>query len=545
MKNTTLRFINYSFVTTVFIVMFVFSSTISFAATYEPKTSERISKQPNGDEIDSDVIGSYYRATPDGRYVTIGTNARDALIGSGPQGGFVVYDTVEKKYLSLDILDADSTFPVSIFYDAYDSNKLKLLLSMSVDPGIIIDPNHPSINRGAFTYDIESNEYVLAAASSEDFASMFGSTDGRYFLLNTKGSYDINDTDGTSDIYRFDREDNSIQIMTDSPWGGLADDDTLFAGATNDMSKLIFVSENKFVENDNNNSADLYWYDFDSNRFVGMFQDIDGNFLPTGPFGGGSPDKIGEYNPEISPDGMHVTTVSMDVLSVTDTNSFPDEYLMSITSAVKPTYNVLTKNNDAYQVNASMAVYRWGVFSADSKKILVSSISGEMPDGASTPTILENNLYIYDIASGEHSKMMESNKTPGQTTVFLNAAFLGNNKIVFNVADPSVLGLNEDTDNGCTAGGRPLFFEVENTNCFDLYITEIEQVKGAGGEVPTEKPGENPPDDSNELMEPEPNAAGESNELPLTGGSFSYVNLAVLCLVGIGVVSATPKKDLL
>ncbi|HBJ34398.1 MAG TPA: hypothetical protein DDZ51_06465, partial [Planctomycetaceae bacterium] len=121
--------------------------------------------------------------------------------------------------------------------------------------------------------------------------------DGNFIVMSTASSFSSEDVDSLRDIYIVDRKRNSSVLVSRNR--GASVGDNIFPSISDDSNKVVFLSYESLLPEDNNNVPDVYLYDRLQGRLTVVSQDFLGR--------SGAKDR---FRPTISGDGRFIVFAS-------------------------------------------------------------------------------------------------------------------------------------------------------------------------------------------------------------------------------------------
>ncbi|TAK61243.1 MAG: hypothetical protein EPO22_08525, partial [Dehalococcoidia bacterium] len=236
-----------------------FVSNINYSQVYirdrQVGTNELISKTPSGQP--GGGSSSTAAMTPDGRYIAFYSFAPDLIAGAGGtfRSDLFLYD---RSTQSLETIDVDSAGNLGslcngCFSGVGVSDDGRYVVFGSSQTGLV--PND-GVDSSVFLRDRQSGTTTLVAPGINPSIS----ADGRHVAFASGDSTLVSsDTNGQQDIFVFDRDTQSMALVSIVPSGG-ADSWSLGPAISGDGTHVVFISNatNLVPGGDHNGYPDIY-----------------------------------------------------------------------------------------------------------------------------------------------------------------------------------------------------------------------------------------------------------------------------------------------
>ena len=187
---------------------------------------------------------------------------------------------------------------------------LRAVLSLLAATAFLLAPSLARADR--FTGLVSGGSQGGAGGSYTDFDAV--SQDGSTVIFSTTKRLVPQDTDNSLDIYA--RTGNTTTLVSTGPNGGNGPFPATFGGASQDGSRIFFVTEEQLTPDDTDNSLDVY-----------MWEGGVTTLISTGPTGGNG--AYDAYFAGASQDGSRAFFQTNEQLTSADTDSAQDVYQSS------------------------------------------------------------------------------------------------------------------------------------------------------------------------------------------------------------------------
>lgn len=464
----------------------------AIAATFDVSDQTRISTTNSGISISNqDVIDGISYATPDGRYVAIMTQG-GLLVPpdlNGSQDELLVYDTQTSSWINAGVSDDEqgvsSVILKDIYYDPNNGHPKVIFEAHQYDDGTgfkIIDPAHPTAGLNSsniFIRDVIDgttsffkSDPTVGDSSSSDLDLRI-SDDGRYMIFITMNALVPSDTNGNQDIYRYDTQTNSYEMV-----GNNTNTTVIFSQysdtISNDGARVLFFADTSYVSTDTNNATDMYVYDFNSDKYFLASVDGTGNMLTYGTQTNNFENIY--FSATLSPDGNMVNYIVGVNLVPQDANSITtqyDQYLNVINSDGTVSVSLLSKDvATGVSVGTYLPYYKHG-FSHNSNLVIVEAVKDIIPEDTNNVA----DIYVYDITTGEYSMINKSISGTVGNGLSLLGSFISNTKVLYTSLSDNTTPTDQESPETCN-------FDVYTNVCFDLFIASINPVINAETKSP-------------------------------------------------------------
>lgn len=315
-----------------------------------------------------------WSVSSDGRYAVFATEASN-LIGADTNRRRDLFfydaqsDSIERINVRVDGTQADAG--VDDNYGAAFTDDGRYVFFTS-DASLLPGGMTPNLLQ-AYVRDrvTGTTDLVLRQGNGEPYPSTIrvvdASADGRYVLLATRRSFAVADANTLYDLYRLDRNNGQLVLISVDIDGFAGDANTLRGQISADGRYVAFqTGARRLVADDLSSSIDVFLRDLVTNQTV----------LASRPAAGVSPQLSGGYLPggnAISNDGRYVAFETFNVLDPTDTNGARDTYLFDRTT--QTTVRVTLQYNGA-QIDGGSEL---GSLSADGSAITFHSMAAVLP----------------------------------------------------------------------------------------------------------------------------------------------------------------------
>lgn len=357
------------------------------------------------------------------RIPTTGSNLRVNDIG-GTNEELVVYRTDVGLY-AFDLLTKQNTLlsvtnsgsPADGYSeDAAISEDGRWVVYSSFAKNLV--PGDVDNNADIFLLDRSTGQVDSVTRAALGFQGNFDSlspsisNDGRYVVFMSDATNLVtDDTNGVGDIFLYDREDNSIKLVSRSATGTQANASSLSPRLSRNGSTIVFQSlASNLVNDDNNGSNDLFTVDVSSLSITKL--DI--------PFR----TNLGFQNlsPTISGDGQYIVFISSG-LTTSTTTSIRDVYVYDRKNGGDATSDLATRlrrisetfdgsnnngNSNAPSISSDGSTV---VFDSFSTK-LISGDTNQRQDVFKSPNPFESNARLVDLVAGDRISMEPFGLTP-------------------------------------------------------------------------------------------------------------------------------------
>lgn len=329
-------------------------------------TTERISYSS---EFGQTVWDSHSPAiSEDGRYITYYSYADNLVAGdTNYSDDIFVYDRVQAITERVSVNNLGVEGNDGSYYPQISADGRYVSFASFADNLL---PNDTNGSYDVFLYDTQTRTIEMVSVTSDgaqaDSHSFFSSVsgDGRYVAFESSASnLAPNDRNRRSDIFlrdRLNQTTNRISLYSDgtSPMGA-----SMSPMINSQGSHVVFSSVvDLLIDTDTNNREDVYLYDIGANSLELVSVDRDGNLAD-----------FGSANPSLSSDGLLVAFQSMATnLVADDINGFEDIFIRDRTPNLPPVANagedinaylgaLVTLNGSAsFDPNGDAIVeYRW------------------------------------------------------------------------------------------------------------------------------------------------------------------------------------------
>ncbi|MFN7877029.1 MAG: S8 family serine peptidase [Pirellula sp.] len=357
------------------------------------------------------------------RVPTTGSNLRVNDIGGTNEElvfyrtdlGLYAYDLFTKQNTLLSVTNSGS--PADGYSeDAAISEDGRWVVYSSFAKNLV--PGDVDNNADIFLFDRSTGQVDSVTRAALGFQGDFDSlspsisNDGRYVVFMSDATNLVtDDTNGVGDIFLYDREDNSIKLVSRSAMGTQSNASSLSPRLSRDGSTIVFQSlASNLVNDDNNGSNDLFTVDVSSLSINKL--DI--------PFR----TNLGFQNlsPTISGDGQYIVFVS-NGLTTSTTTSIRDVFVYDRMDGGDATSGLATRlrrisntfdgssnngNSNAASISSDGGIV---VFDSFSTK-LISGDTNQRQDVFKSPNPFESNARLVDLVAGDRISMDPIGLTP-------------------------------------------------------------------------------------------------------------------------------------
>lgn len=364
----------------------------------------------------NDFAGSYLGSmTPDGRYLTFTSYSDD------------IVEPDNNNYTDIFVYDRESntTEIVSLNNNGEQANESSFSSQISADgrfvtfwsrsTNFVADDNNESTD--IFVYDRETDTIELISQSSSGVRANANShwpiisSTGRYVVFASDADNLVeDDTNQSKDIFLYDRDDNTIELISRHTSGQLGDGDSSTPSISDDGRYITYESyASNLVNDDVNNASDVFLFD----RVTGSTSLISAN--ETSEQG-----DAGSITPIIKRDGTLVT-FSSEAHNFSGVTGFYQTYVKSIITSGdfeadagedmtveangNPLSQVLLDGSGTTGEDPSNLIYTWsGLFGTENGQ----SPLVELPLGT--------HLVTLSVSDGQTDSVDEVNITVEDTT---------------------------------------------------------------------------------------------------------------------------------
>jgi subtilisin family serine protease len=329
--------------------------------------------------------------------------------------GLYVYDVLTKQNTLLSV--TNSGLPADGYSeDAAISENGRWVVYSSFAKNLVpgdVDNNADIFLLDRSTAQVESiTRKALGFQGNFDSLSPTISNDGRYIVFMSDATNLVtDDTNGVGDVFLYDRENNSIKLVSRSAMGTQSNASSLSPRLSRDGSTIVFQSlASNLVDDDNNGSNDLFTVDIGSLLLTKL--DI--------PFR----TNLGFQNlsPTISGDGQYIVFVS-NGLTTSTTASMRDVYVYDRMDGGDATSGLATRlrrisgtfdgssnngNSNAPSISSDGSIV---VFDSLSTK-LISGDTNQRQDVFKSPNPFESNARPVHLVAGDRISMEPIGLTP-------------------------------------------------------------------------------------------------------------------------------------
>ncbi len=300
-----------------------------------------------------------------------------------------------------------------------------------------------------------------------DASSVIGLTiggDGRYIVFNSSATNLISGgTDGTNHVYVFDDNTDTITLVSKSNADVPGNASSLYPNISSDGRYITFYSEaDNLVSGDTNTTSDVFVYDqtLDSIERVS----VDGSENEAD----GS-----SVFPEISSDGRYVTFQSDATnLVVGDDNSFTDVFVRDRTAGTTERVSVSSAGAQSDEFSGLPTI------SGDGDKVVFYSLSSNFVDDEANA---KYDIFLYDRSSDEVTRINLSSDGQEADDNSYNPRITSDGRFIAYSSDATNL------IDGDTNGGGDLFL-------YDTYAGTTRRInEPADGTEPDTQPGDQTP----------------------------------------------------
>lgn len=300
-----------------------------------------------------------------------------------------------------------------------------------------------------FVYDIEADALERVSINNDgeeaDDYSYNGvvSGDGRYVLYASSATNLVpGDTNGVEDIFLYDRDTNTVELISVADGGGFGDDTSLYATMTPDARYIVFTSlASNIISGDTNSTSDIFVRDrvLETTERVSLNSNEEELDAQSG-------------SPTISSNGLFVAFESLASNAAPGGNPDQNVYLRDLTLGTTELISV-NSDGDVGDIGSFLSVPN-NLISDDGRYVLFGSNA--------------TNLYIGD--------------TNGSTDVFVRDTLLGTTELV-SVSTEGVFGDDDSVQGSLDPGGRFASFRSQSdlldtedatSGFFDLFIRDLD-----------------------------------------------------------------------
>jgi Tol biopolymer transport system component len=236
--------------------------------------------------------------------------------------------------------------------------------------------------------DAEQDVYVRSGGTTELVSTgpesrngpapvsfQWASPDGSVTIFSTTEALTPQDTDTAADVYQ--RSGGTTTLISTGPEGGNGAFSSAFAQASSDGSHVFFVTAEPLVEEDEDESADLY-----------LRSDSETALVSTGPIGGNGSFSAGLHG--VSSDGSQAFFVTRERLTVDDDFAGEDDVYSWTAGKTGPSTLLVSVKNSSELVLGPPPPFLEGTSPASPAETTEPSIFGQAEAGA-TITIYTNS----------------------------------------------------------------------------------------------------------------------------------------------------------
>lgn len=219
-------------------------------------------------------------ASPDGRFVLFLSDASN-LVPDDANGRLDVFlldrllDTIERVTIRVDGLDPVLGLDRNSFFSPVVADVTANGRHVLIDfPGALVPEDHDSNSDLHILDRVTGTLERLLTADGVGIVvgSATISDDGRFVALSTTRRVSAMDTNNTEDVYLFDRQSRSCELVSVTVSGSAGNRRSDAAQISGDGRSVLFRSEaTNLVVNDSNQRSDLFVFD----RFSGVVQRVD------------------------------------------------------------------------------------------------------------------------------------------------------------------------------------------------------------------------------------------------------------------------------
>jgi Tol biopolymer transport system component len=310
----------------------------------------------------------------DGRYALFATDASNLIGGDTNRRRDLFFydaqsDSIERINVRLDGTQADAGVDDNYGAAFTDDGRYVFFTSnASLLPGGMTPNVLQAYVRDRVT---GTTELVLRQNDGQPYPSTIrvvdATADGRYVLLATRRSFAAGDANTHYDLYRLDRSNGELVLVSVDIDGFAGDTNTLRGQISADGRYVAFqTGARRLVADDLNSSIDVFLRDLVTNQTVlasrpvsGVPSQLSGGYLP----GGNA----------ISSDGRYVAFETFNALVAADTNNARDTYLFDRTTQAP--VRVTLQYNGA-QIDGGSEL---GSLSADGSAITFHTMAAVLP----------------------------------------------------------------------------------------------------------------------------------------------------------------------